>query len=38
VAERVSVAVGKVTPVRYDGCLQEASGQEEKCAHFCALS
>jgi putative transposase len=36
--ERVSVAVGKVTPVRYDGGQQDTSGQEEKCAHFCALS
>jgi putative transposase len=32
------VAVGKVTPVRYDGGQQDTSGQEEKCAHFCALS
>jgi putative transposase len=38
VAERVSVAVGKVTPVRYDGGRQDTSGQEEKCAHFCAYS
>jgi putative transposase len=36
--ERVSVAVGKVTPVRYDGGQQDTSGQEENCAHFCALS
>ena len=30
--------VGKVTPVRYDGGQQDTSGQEEKCAHFCARS
>jgi putative transposase len=30
--------VGKVTPVRYDGGQQDTSGQEENCAHFCALS
>jgi len=36
--ERVSVAVGKVTPVRDDGGQQETSGQEENYAHICALS
>jgi len=30
--------VGKVTPVRDDGGHQDTSGQEENCAHFCALS
>jgi len=35
-AERVSVAVGKVTPVRDDGGQQDTSGQEEKCARLCA--
>jgi IS605 OrfB family transposase len=35
--ERVSVAVGKVTPVRYELAVGH-SGQEENCAHFCALS
>ncbi|MDN5272568.1 RNA-guided endonuclease TnpB family protein [Chloroflexus sp. MS-CIW-1] len=30
--------VGKVTPVRDDGGQQDTSGQEENCAHFCALS
>ncbi|GAB6067860.1 hypothetical protein JCM13664_11790 [Methylothermus subterraneus] len=34
-AERVSAAVGKVTPVRYDA---QTSGQEENGAHICALS
>jgi putative transposase len=37
VAERVSVAVGKVTPVRYELAVGR-SGQEENRAHFCALS
>ena len=31
-------AVGKVTPVRDDGSHQDASGQEENCAHFCSHS
>lgn len=35
--ERVSVAVGKVTPVRYESAARH-SGQEEKSAHVCALS
>jgi putative transposase len=35
--ERVSVAVGKVTPVRYELAVGH-SGQEENRAHFCALS
>jgi putative transposase len=35
--ERVSVAVGKVTPVR-DELAVGRSGQEENRAHFCALS
>ncbi len=30
--------VGKVTPVRDDGGQQDTSGQEENCAHLCALS
>lgn len=34
----VPAVVGKVTPVRYDGRLQEASGQEKNCAHLRALS
>jgi putative transposase len=37
-AEMVSVVVGEVTPVRYDACRQEASGQERNCAHLRALS
>ena len=35
--ERVSTAVGKVTPVRDDGGHQDTSGQEENCAHLRAL-
>jgi putative transposase len=34
----VPAVVGKVTPVRYECCLQEASGQEKNCAHLRALS
>ena len=34
----IPAVVGKVTPVRYDGSQQDTSGQEEKRAHFCALS
>jgi len=30
--------VGKVTPVRYDGCHWDTSGQEENRAHLCAHS
>jgi len=37
-AGTVPAAAGKVTPVRDDGGHQDTSGQEEKCAHFCALS
>jgi Transposase and inactivated derivatives len=37
-AETVPAAAGKVTPVRDDGGQQDTSGQEEKCAHVCALS
>ena len=37
-AGTVPAAAGKVTPVRDDGGQQDTSGQEEKCAHFCALS
>ena len=37
-AGTVPAAVGKVTPVRYDGGQQDTSGQEENCAHFCAHS
>jgi len=37
-AERVAAAVGNGTPVRDDGCFQEASGQEENRAHVCARS
>jgi transposase, IS605 OrfB family, central region len=37
-AGTVPAVVGKVTPVRDDGGRQDTSGQEEKCAHFCALS
>jgi putative transposase len=29
---------GKVTPVRYDACQQDTSGQEKNCAHLRALS
>ncbi|MBW7656189.1 transposase [Hydrogenophilus thermoluteolus] len=36
--EGVSTVVGKVTPVRYECGQQDPSGQEENCAHFCALS
>jgi putative transposase len=36
-AGRVPAVVGKVTPVR-DELAVGRSGQEEKCAHFCALS
>jgi putative transposase len=34
----IPAVVGKVTPVRYDGRQQDTSGQEEKRAHFCAIS
>lgn len=37
-AGRVSVAVGKVTPVRYECGQQDTSGQEENRAHVCAHS
>ena len=37
-AGTVPAAAGKVTLVRDDGGHQDTSGQEEKCAHFCALS
>jgi putative transposase len=37
-AGTVPAAAGKVTLVRDDGGQQDTSGQEEKCAHFCALS
>jgi putative transposase len=37
-AGTVPTAAGNVTPVRDDGGQQDTSGQEEKCAHFCALS
>jgi putative transposase len=37
-AGTVPAAAGKVTPVRDDGGHQDTSGQEENCAHFCALS
>jgi len=37
-AERVSAAVGKVTPVRYECGQQDTSGQEENRAHVCARS
>ena len=29
----ISTSGGKVTSVRYEGCIQGASGQEEKCVH-----
>ncbi len=38
VGEGVSPTVGKVTPVRYECGLQDASGQEKSRAHVCALS
>ncbi|WP_299643879.1 RNA-guided endonuclease TnpB family protein [uncultured Chloroflexus sp.] len=38
VGEGVSPTVGKVTPVRYECGLQDASGQEKNRAHVCALS
>jgi putative transposase len=37
-AGTVPAAAGKVTPVRDDGGQQDTSGQEENCAHLCALS
>jgi putative transposase len=37
-AGTVPAAAGKVTPVRDDGGHQDTSGQEENCAHLCALS
>ena len=37
-AETVSVAAGKVTPVRYECGLQDTSGQEKNRAHLRALS
>jgi len=37
-AERVSAAVGKVTPVRYECGHQDDSGQEENRVHGCAHS
>ncbi|MFN3595398.1 MAG: RNA-guided endonuclease InsQ/TnpB family protein, partial [Thiobacillaceae bacterium] len=37
VAEGVSAAVGKVTPVRYEHGQQDGSGQEGNCAHERAL-
>jgi len=37
-AGTVPAAVGKVTLVRDDGGHQDTSGQEENCAHLCALS
>jgi len=36
--ERVSAVVGKVTPVRYEWCQQDTSGQEENRAHHGAHS
>ena len=38
VAEKVSAAVGKVTPARYECGPQDASGQEKNRAHHRALS
>jgi len=37
-AGTVPAAAGKVTLVRDDGGHQDTSGQEENCAHLCALS
>ena len=34
--EKVFNVVEKVTPVRYECGLQDASGQEENCEHFCS--